>query len=330
MPPQSPSDRSVKPTEISFLTPYWSGEEMMRIHLASVRRFHPHAPILVSKRGGGLEEMERHRREFGIAYWIEECGYMDAYLRLLERCETEYVCILDHDTVLLTALDGLRDAIAADSYDLVGIEERIRMPSGVPDIPSPPESNGWMRFAPGCTASNFILFNWRRFKARWGLRGVIAARTDGAKDYEFDYGIGQKLPRHKYLLPYHAPRYGLGNLLRDGDTAILWHQWYGSYRTRLQPGAAHPDESHLYSGAERGELAFVADYPVLDLSGLAPAWGPDQDIHHAELAFSAQKGFHPRRFVARCVRVLKRWRSYGVAGIWARANAYYDRWRRLR
>ena len=124
MPPQSPSDRSVKPTEISFLTPYWSGEEMMRIHLASVRRFHPHAPILVSKRGGGQEEMERHRRDFGIAYWIEECGYMDAYLRLLERCETEYVCILDHDTVLLTALDGLRDAIAADSYDLAGIEEQ--------------------------------------------------------------------------------------------------------------------------------------------------------------------------------------------------------------
>ena len=28
-------------SDLSFLTPYWSGSEMMRIHLASLRRFHP-------------------------------------------------------------------------------------------------------------------------------------------------------------------------------------------------------------------------------------------------------------------------------------------------
>ena len=42
--------------------------------------------------------------------------------------------------------------------------------------------------------------------------------------------------RHHYLQPFHAPRYGLGNLLKDGDAPVAWHQWYGSYRTRLAAG----------------------------------------------------------------------------------------------
>lgn len=46
---------------LSFLTPYWSGRAMMRIHLGSIREFHPSSPILVSKRGGEPEEMEAHR-----------------------------------------------------------------------------------------------------------------------------------------------------------------------------------------------------------------------------------------------------------------------------
>ncbi len=53
---------------------------------------------------------------------------------------------------------------------------------------------------------------------------------------------------------------------------VLWHQWYGSYRTRL---GELPAEAPLQSIAEAGEQAFLADYPNLDLSGLSPAWGPD-------------------------------------------------------
>ena len=117
--------------EISFLTPYWSGREMMRIHLESIRRFHPAAPILVSKRGGDIEEMECHKRQFGIRYWIEECSYMDAFLRLLQRCETDYACILDHDVVLLSDLGHLHESLAIGRYDLVGIEERVRVPVGM-------------------------------------------------------------------------------------------------------------------------------------------------------------------------------------------------------
>ena len=92
-------------SDISFLTPYWSGSEMMRIHLASLRRFHPGAPILVSKRGGDEGELATWRLQFGVDYRLEECGYTDAYVRLLQRCQTRYACILDHDTVLLAGLE---------------------------------------------------------------------------------------------------------------------------------------------------------------------------------------------------------------------------------
>ena len=317
------------PDSISFLTPYWSGREMMRIHLASIRRFYPDAPILVSKRDGGREELESLGGEFGVRYWIEDCSYEDAYLRLLERCDSNYACILDHDVILLDSLEPLRMGIANGSYDLVGIEERIRVPASMADLALPPQSNGWMRFAPGSTASNFLLFNWREFKARWGLRGVIGARGRAFKDHEFDYGIGQKLARHKYLRPFHAPKYGLGNLLKDGDTGVLWHQWYGSYRTRLVPGASYPDESAMYAGVERGERAFLADYPMLDLSGLAPAWGPDCDIRAEQEAFARQKRFTLGRFAQRTVRTLRRWHSYGVGGVLSRATSWLDRWWRL-
>ena len=79
---------------------------------------------------------------------------------------------------------------------------------------------------------------------------------------------------HHYLKPFHAARYGLGNLLKDGEAPVLWHQWYGSYRTRL---GELPAEAPLQSIVEAGEQAFLADYPNLDLSRLSPAWGPDCD-----------------------------------------------------
>lgn len=259
--------------QISFLTPYWSGAAMMRIHLASIRRFHPDAPILVSKRDQDDGEMESYRREFGVQYWIEDCGYTNAYLRLLQRCRTRFACVLDHDTVLLSSIDTLVNRIADGRAGLVGIEERIRLPQRI--APEAwPGSDGWLRYAPGCTASNFLIFDWQAFAARWGLRGIFGTPRPGARHFDFDYGIGQRLSPHHYLEPFHAARYGVGNLLKDGEAPVLWHQWYGSYRTRL---GDVPAQTALHSIAEAGEQAFLADYPNLDFSGLSPAWGPDCD-----------------------------------------------------
>jgi hypothetical protein len=274
---------------VTFLTPYWSGSEMMRIHLRSLRRFHPSAPILVSKRGGGRDEMESYRREFGIEYWLEDCGYTDAYLRLLQRCSTRLACFIDHDAVLLASLDRLIDGVSSGRYELVGIEERIRLPEVTHAAWG--GNNGWLRFAPGQTASNFLLFDWQAFKAQWGLRGVFGQPTAGSRHFDFDYGIGQRLRVHHYLRPYHAARYGIGNLLRDDGEPVLWHQWYGSYRTRL--GAN--DDNAIRVIAEAGEKAFIADYPDLEFGSVTPAWGPDRDVTAEQQRISAERAEAPGR-----------------------------------
>lgn len=311
---------------LTFLTPYWSGAEMMRIHLASIRRFHPSAPILVSKRGGGEREMEGYRAEFGIRYWIEDCSYMDAYLRLLERCESRFVCIVDHDAVLLANLDPYVDAIAAGTYDLVGIEECIRLPESV-NPGAWPRSGGWLRFAPGCVASNFILFDWLAFRERWGLKGILGRRVPGALHYDFDYGIGQRLPRHHYLRPYHVPRYGIGNLLKDGDTRVMWHQWYGSYRTRLpleRDSGSASENYQIHALSEAGERALIDDYPDLEFSGETPAWmgppPPTQLLREAERS----------RGIAGLMLRMQRAAMSGPREIARRAGRRIERWWRLR
>jgi len=313
---------------ISFLTPYWSGREMMKIHLASVRRYFPAAPILISKKGDGLEEMEAHRAEFGVRYWLEDCDYADAVVRLLQRCETEYVCIMDHDAVLLADPGHLLRGLVQGRWNLVGIEERIREPAWVDWQRLEPESNGWFRFAPGCMDATFLMFNWREFRQRWKLRGIWGTPRKNAHNFEFHYGICEKLSSHRYLRPFHSRKYGFGNLLKDGDAPILWHQWMGSYRTRIVLRKnEEPDTfgAETMAAVEKGERAFLADYPNLDLTGLAPAWWPDADIS-AEQAFAA--GQHPS-FVQRGLGRVSRWRSYGLAGLASRAFARLDRWRRL-
>jgi hypothetical protein len=264
-------------TEISFLTPYWSGADMMRLHVASIRAFHPRAPILISKRGdpvGPQAEMEQLRREFDVRYWIEDCGYTDAYLRLLQRCPTRFVCISDHDVVLLSSIEALAARIRTGEADLVGVEERIRVPDRFAEGAWP---GGWLRYAPGRTASNFLIFDWQSFSARWGLRGIFGTPTADAHHFDFDYGISQRLARHHYLQPFHAARYGLGNLLKDGDASVAWHQWYGSFRNRLRHGYGQAPEHVLYAIAAAGEEAFMRDYPNLDLAGVTPAWGPGRE-----------------------------------------------------
>jgi hypothetical protein len=113
--------------------------------------------------------------------------------------------------------------------------------------------------------------------------------------------------------------------LKDGDAAVLWHQWYGSYRTRFSNAHAVPepraDDAVAY--VRRGEEAFLADYPNLDLSDLRPAWGPSWDIRAeqeaAELAYPG--------VVARSAARLRRWRQDGWYELAARVRAKVDRWR---
>jgi hypothetical protein len=265
---------------VSFLTPFWSGADMMRRHLQSVRRFHPDAPILVSKRGGDAGLMSELRGDFGIEYWIEDCGYTDAYLRLLQRCPTQLACVLDHDTILLSSLDPFVERLQGGSCDLVGVEERIRLPRGFEGLS--PDEQGWLRFSPGDVASNFLMFDWQAFKRKWGLRGVFGRPRAGARHFDFDYGIGQRLERHHYLQPFHVERYGIGTLLRDGERDVVWHQWYGSYRTRMDTFQT------LHDVVQAGERTFLDDFPRLQFDGARPAWGATLDLE-VELEAGARR-----------------------------------------
>ena len=279
---------------LSFVTPYLVGADMMRLHLEAIRRFHPEAPILVSTKGGTPREMEAYQAAFGIRYWREDCGYQDAVLRLLQRCDTEYVCILDHDAVLLSSLEPLIAGLVEDRYDLVGVEERIRVPDQIWKALWP-GAGGWLRFAPGYMDATILLFNLRAFLQRWGLRGI---RPSGAmpRGYpsERHYGLCQKLPRHHYLRPYHTSRYGLGNLLKDGETSLVWHSWYGAHRERqlghpgADPATIEPRDRVVRTVVEDAERHFLQDYPDLELAGLQPAWWPEADID-AEIAAVAAR-----------------------------------------
>jgi hypothetical protein len=210
---------------------------------------------------------------------VEDCNYTSAYLRLLERCETRFACVLDHDTVLLDTLDALIAEVASGRTDLIGVEERIRLPEAL--AAAWPDSGGWLRFAPGAVASNVLIFDWQAFRQRWGLRGIFGARVPGARHFDFDYGIGQRLPRHRYLRPYHVARYGLGTLLMDGTRAVAWHQWYGAHRTRLAASASGGRQREI---AAAGEAAFLHDYPALDLAAPTPAWAPACDVAREQQA----------------------------------------------
>lgn len=297
----------------SFLTPYWSGREMMTIHLRSLRKFHPDVPILISKKGDAPDEMEEHRRTFNVDYWIEDCGYVDALLRLLKRVQTDIVCIMDHDTVLFSSLTDYVSGITSGTWDLVGIEERIREAPGIDWEKTAPQYRGWMRFAPGYTDATMLLFNWGEFRRKWGLRGVRGDHPPGTLEHEYHYGICEKLPRHKYLKPFHTAKYGMGNLIMDGERPILWHQWYGSWNSRLT--IPTPEETvfgvnETVNRAQAGEAAFMADYPNLDFSNLTPAWGPDADLQAERRAADAAYP-NPRSLM---YQRLERWRSYGARG----------------
>jgi len=301
---------------------------MMAIHLASLRKYYPTAPILISARSAGEAEMSSHSAEFGIEFWLEDCDYVDALLRLLQRCETEYACICDHDTVLLASPDGLLEDLAQGRCDLVGIEERIRQPAWVDWQRLEPETHGWFRFAPGRMDATFLMFNLHGFKRRWGLRGVAGTRHSGSYNHEFHHGICERLTRQKYLRPYHTGKYGYANLLRDGGTDILWHQWMGSYKTRPlaeRDGPAPPWQDEMLRADESGERAFLADYPALDLRNLSPAWGPDIGIEEEQRIAAARYPTLARRALDR----IGQWRDYGPVELGARALERLDRWRRL-
>ncbi|MGQ0522459.1 MAG: hypothetical protein ACT4P8_02225, partial [Betaproteobacteria bacterium] len=193
-----------------------------------------------------------------------------------------------------------------------------------------PNYRGWMRLAPGYMDATFLMFNLRSFGEKWRLNG-IRAKQPHPPDFECHYGICEKLTRHKYLRPHHTRRYGVGNVLKDGETAVLWHQWFGAYRVRLQgPDAAGlPGAADLAEVVRTGEEAFLKEYPALDLSELRPAWGPEFDAAaERQRVVAALPG---SASLAERVRTrLLRWSGYGIRKFFLHGWRWFERRWRLR
>jgi hypothetical protein len=301
---------------------------MMQIHLDSIRRFYPSAPILISKKGGGREEMQAYKDQWGVDFWLEDCNYTDALLRLLQRATTELVCIIDHDVVLFSSLDEFLDGITSGTWDLVGVEERIRATANPEWRQAWPDSGGWLRFAPGYADATLLLFDWGKFRRAWGVRGIRGARPRGAWNTEYHYGICSRLRKHHYLLPYHTSKYGLGNVLKHRDKVIAWHQWYGSWRARfpMPPNSClSPALANARELAHRGEAAFLAEYRQPDFTELVPAWAPGWDIKSECQA--ADRAYPPP--LRRAIDRLYAWSALSPRDMAQRTRVRIARWREL-
>ena len=82
----------------------------------------------------------------------------------------------------------------------------------------------------------------------------------------------------------------------------------------------------LIAFVQRGERAFLQDYPRLDFSDLTPAWGPDHDVDAESKAIAQSR---PSVLARTTQRALQLW-GYGIRGLAVRASRRLERWWRLR
>ncbi|KKQ94558.1 hypothetical protein A2865_04690 [Candidatus Woesebacteria bacterium RIFCSPHIGHO2_01_FULL_39_17] len=251
-----------KTKNISFVTPYLSGTKWLELHLASIRKFHLHADIVISAPD---ESARKIVERFGGRYFDNNRDYFQAIAFLFETAKHDTIVLSDCDTVLFAKIDYL--AAKLKDFDLVGIEERIRHAT----------KDRWFRFAPGYTDLTFIIFS--RAKARannpsWPHFPPFTP-TPKNQNNEDHYTFCELMSKHYYLRPYTTTKYGLGNLIRDGDKNILWHQWFGSWEKRASFISEREREDNPYKNMAEliaAESRFLADYPQLDFSQVKKAF----------------------------------------------------------
>ncbi len=241
---------------ISFVTPYLSGIKWLELHLSSIRKFHPHDEIIISAPDNSAKELVE---KYGGRYFANNTGYDQAIEFLFAAATNDSIFLSDSDTVLFANVDYLADKLAV--FDLIGIEERIRQAN----------KDRWFRYAPGYTDLSITLFSRANAKAKnpdWPKFPPFQPSPNNQNN-EDHYKFCELLPKHYYLRPYTTTKYGLGNLLKDGDKNIAWHQWFGSWEKRPKiVSEVDRDDKPYESMAELvgAENNFFQDYPLLDFS----------------------------------------------------------------
>ena len=246
---------------ISFITPFLSGKRMLETHLSSIREFHPNDEILISAMDDSGKDISA---KYNAVYSIDNLDYYNAVWSMVDKASNDTLLICDHDTVFFNNVQYLADKLS--NYDLISIEERIRNPY----------TNTWERFAPGYADMSFFMVSNSNVKSKvpeWPGYPPFDFNKPDNQNMEPHYGLCDALSKHYYLKPFHIDKYKLGNLIRDGNKEICWHQWFGSYDKRGtffsdKPGAMTPYDT-LQDLIDTENL-FLDDYPNIEFSEAKP------------------------------------------------------------
>lgn len=249
--------------QISFVTPYLSGTTWLEFHLASIRKYHPDAEIIISAPDNSAKNIvEKYKGR----YFDNNREYFQAIAFLFEAAANDIILLSDCDTVLFSNVDYL--AAKLTEFDLVGIEERIK--HAIKDR--------WFRYAPSYTDLTFVIFSKANARARiptWPKFPEYDFNNRNLLNQEDHYRFCELMSKHYYLRPYTTTKYGVGNLIKDGERNILWHQWFGSWEKRPNFISEREREDSPYRNMAEliaAEQRFLNDYPQLDFSSVKQAF----------------------------------------------------------
>ncbi len=248
---------------ISFVTPHLSGAKWLELHLSAIRKFHPNDEIIISATNNDDRKIVE---KYGGRYFDNNTDYYQAVEFLFGEASNDIIVLSDCDTVLFSNVGYLAQKL--DKFDFIGIEELIRHPI----------RDRWERYAPSYVDFTFFMFSREKFKskiANWPKIPRFGFNNPNIVNTEGHYRLCEIFPKHYYLRPYNTKKYGLGNLIKDGEKQILYHQWYGSWEKRgAFMSETNIEENPYQSWAElkAAEEKFFNDYPNLDFSGVWPAF----------------------------------------------------------
>lgn len=194
----------------TFLITYYANKPLLDLCLASIKKFHPEASIIISQDTKDDTDLSGYKViRHTMGNWGEVCE------GLMRACETDIGIFIEHDCFLLKSLNDLVAKIG--EYDLVGIED---------NIPG-------LRHSPGFAAQSFLIFDVKKFK-ELGVENLYVRKDEklfGCQNTEAAYGISQTLDK-KFYLPVKKSGYGHGTFYGD----YVHHFWYGSFPKRNVSG----------------------------------------------------------------------------------------------
>lgn len=195
-------------SDITFLIPHASSEELFSICKEAIYGFFPKANILVA---------DKDR----FPHWNQAIKW------LWDNCPTDIGIFIDDDCILLEDISSLINRVKNGNYYMVGVEGII-----------PHKSGQYLRYSPHYYDMTFMVIDIARFKKEFGDdievdRELAKKEIPEGRSIEKYYGISQKL-RNKSIYNLYAELsdYGEATTYGVGGVKYMIHLWYGAYKHR--------------------------------------------------------------------------------------------------